>query len=120
MLWAEKDAAKFPEAVSHWAALRQKLASIVDKPGAPADLKASYYEINYNVAVCLLMEAEKTKNPDKAIDAQKVLNAMLITTPKLDGPENVAKYHELLKKSADFAKKGQKAPADPKTAATSK
>jgi hypothetical protein len=117
--WAEKDPAKFPDAVSHWASLRQKIAPAAQKPGAH-DLKASYYEINYNVALCLLLEAQKTNNADKAVDAQKVLNAMLITSPKLDGPETVAKYRDLLKKSGDFAKKGQKAEAKPASAAARK
>lgn len=33
--WAEKDPAKFPEAVSHWAALRQKLAPLSPNPALP-------------------------------------------------------------------------------------
>ncbi len=63
--WAETDPTKFPEAVSHWANLRGKLAPVIDKRGNH-DLKASYYEINYNVALCLLQEAQKTGNADKA------------------------------------------------------
>ncbi len=118
--WGEKDPAKFTEAVSHWAALRQKLAPHINKPGTPADLKSSYYEINYNVALCLFSEAQKTANTDKAFDAQKVLNGLLIPSPKLDGPETVAKYRDLLKKCEEFVKKGQKAPAAPATTAARK
>ena len=115
--WAEKDPTKFTEAVSHWAALRKK----IEGPSRRSpDLKSSYYEVNYNVALCLLLEAQKTNNPDKALDAKKVLNAMLIGSPKLDGPETVAKYRELLKKSADFVAKAQKTPAAPATAAKAK
>jgi hypothetical protein len=114
--WAEQDATKFPDAVSHWASLRVKLKSAAERPGAK-DLAAMYYEVNYNVALCLLLEAQKTNKADKAIDAQKVLNAMLITSPKLDGPETVAKYRDLLKRSDEFTKKGQKSAQAPAAAA---
>ncbi len=114
--WAEKDPSKFPDAVSHWATLRQKLKGPSGKKGAH-DLKANYYEVNYNVALCLLLEAQKTGNTDKAIDAQKVLNAMLLDAPNLDGPETLAKYRDLIKRSGEVAKKGQKAQPAPSSAA---
>jgi hypothetical protein len=92
--WAEEDPSKFPDAVAHWSSLRQKLESI------PAGKRPSdYYEVNYNVALCLYLESQKTGDKSKALDAQRVLNALLITKPKLDGPDTVARYKDLLKKS---------------------
>ncbi len=89
--WAETDPSKFPEAVAHWASLRQKLEPMRKKP-------AEYYEVNYNVALCLYLESQKTGDASKGIDAQKVLNALLISAPKLDGPDTVARYKDLLRK----------------------
>ncbi len=42
------------------------------------------------------MESQKTGEKSKAIEAQQVLNALLITAPKLDGPDTVARYKKLL------------------------
>ncbi|HEX4143027.1 MAG TPA: hypothetical protein VHY91_05715 [Pirellulales bacterium] len=106
--WAEEDPSKFPDAVAHWASLRQKLESLRKKP-------AEYYEVNYNVALCLYLESQKTGDPSKALDAQKVLNALLITAPKLDGPDTVAQYKELLRKLGQV----DRTPAEP-AAATEK
>jgi cellulose synthase operon protein C len=87
--WAETDPTKFPDAVAHWTSLRQKLEPMRKKP-------AEYYEVNYNVALCLFLESQKTGDKTKAVDAQKVLNALLITAPKLDGPDTVARYKKLV------------------------
>jgi hypothetical protein len=94
--WAEEDPAKFPDAVAHWSSLRQKLESARKKP-------PEYYEVNYNVALCLYLESQKTGDKSKALDAQKVLNALIITSPKLDGPDTVARYKDLLKKADKLA-----------------
>ncbi len=107
--WAEEDPSKFPEAVAHWASLRQKLEPMRKKP-------AEYYEVNYNVALCLFLESQKTSDASKALDAQKVLNALLITAPKLDGPDTVARYKELLRKLGGGDKQPADAPADDKLA----
>ena len=61
---------------------------------------AEYYEVNYNVALCLYLESQKTGDKSKALDAQQVLNAQFISSPKLDGPDTVARYKELLRKLA--------------------
>ena len=96
--WAEEDPSKFADAVAHWSSLRQKLESI------PAGKRpAEYYEVNYNVALCLYLDGQKTGDKSKALDAQKVLNALLITKPKLDGPDTVARYKDLLKRADKLA-----------------
>ncbi|HEY1786257.1 MAG TPA: hypothetical protein VGG30_11935 [Pirellulales bacterium] len=96
--WAEEDPSKFPDAVAHWSSLRQKLESI-----AAGKRPTEYYEVNYNVALCLYLESQKTGDKSKALDAQKVLNALLITKPKLDGPDTVARYKDLLKRADKVA-----------------
>jgi hypothetical protein len=94
--WAEKDPAKFNLAVGHWAMLRNRLQGIRKKPD-------EYYEVLYNVAKCLVREAEKTNDKAKAADcarkAEQVLKSPMILTPKLNGPDTVAKYKALLNKA---------------------
>jgi hypothetical protein len=95
--WAEKDPAKFDLAVGHWAALRTRLQAIKGKK------PPQYYEVMYNVAKCLAREAEKTTDKtvslDRAKKAEQVLKAALVLSPKLDGPDTVAKYKVLLDKA---------------------
>ena len=94
--WAEQDPAKFDQAVGHWAALRTRLQPMKKKPG-------EYYEVMYNVAKCLVREAEKSADKAVALDrakkAEQVLKAALILSPKLNGPDTVAKYKVLLDKA---------------------
>ena len=93
--WGEKDPGKFAEAVNHWASLSGKLRA--DKPQKPA-----FFEVNYNAALCLVADAESTqdqaKKAEKAATAGKLLKGLLFNKPKLDGPENVARYKELIKR----------------------
>ena len=94
--WAEKDPAKFDRAVGHWAMLRTRLQPMKKKP-------PEYYEVMYNVAKCLVREAEKSNDKAVALDrakkAEQVLKAALILSPKLNGPDTVARYKVLLDKA---------------------
>ena len=62
-----------------------------------------YYEVMYNVAKCLVREAEKSKDKAKTVDcakkAEQVLKSPMILSPKLNGPDTVAKYKSLLNKA---------------------
>ena len=93
---AEKDPSKYPDAVAHWNMLRQKLQAMRKKP-------SEYYDVMYNVADCLVREAESSKDKavliDRARTAEKVLKAALILSPKLNGPDTVARYKVLLNKA---------------------
>jgi hypothetical protein len=93
---AEKNPAKFDEAVAHWARLRNMLQGMRRKPD-------EYYEVMYNVAHCLVREAENSKDKAKAADcakkAEQVLKSPMILNPKLNGPDTVAKYRVLLNKA---------------------
>ncbi len=115
--WAEKNPAKFDEAVAHWAMVRNRLQPLKKKPD-------EYYEVMYNVANCLVHEAERNKDKatatEKANQAEKVLKSPLTLNPKLNGnPDTAAKYRALLKKAIELqgrspdgkdAKKDEKRP----------
>lgn len=104
--WAEKDPSRFSEAVAHWVMLRGKLQSLRKKP-------AEYYDVMYNVAACLVREAEASKDKavvaDRAKKAEQVLKSALILSPKLNGPDTVARYKVLMNKA--IAMQGR--PAEP-------
>lgn len=91
--WAEKDPKHFKEAESAWAFVRNMLSKVRKNPKPP-----EYYECNYNVALCLWMEFEQTKDAAKADQARKLLHTMISTSPKLSGPEMVVRYKMLLDK----------------------
>jgi hypothetical protein len=52
----------------------------------------------YNAASCLFTDSLKNQNQQKALQAEQLLNATLVLSPHLNGPEMVAKYKELLAK----------------------
>ena len=94
--WAEKDPRRFDEAVSHWVMLRSRLQPLRSKP-------PEFYEVMYNVAACLVRQAEKSTDKAVALDharkAEQVLKAALILDSKLNGPDTVARYNVLLNKA---------------------
>ena len=94
--WAEREPAQFEKAVAHWALLRSRLQSL---PAEPPE----YFDVTYNVAACLVREAETTRDravaADRAQKAEQVLKSVLILSPKLNGPDAVARYRVLLDKA---------------------
>ena len=80
--------------------LRIRLQAMRKKPD-------EYYDVMYNVAKCLVREAEKSKDKavtlDRAKKAEQVLKAALILSPKLNGPDTVAKYKVLLEQGDRLA-----------------
>jgi hypothetical protein len=110
--WAEKSPEHFAEAEAHWTELRNMLNKMQKKP-------PEYFECNYNVALCLAKQAEDNKDMAKAKTARQLLHTMLSKSPKLSGPEMVARYNMLLEKvtklsGEDPAPAGGKAPAGKK------
>ncbi len=93
---AEKEPARFDGAVNHWTMVRMRLQGMRPKP-------PEYYEVIYHVAKCLVREAETSSVPatraDCAKQAEQVLKAALVLSPRLSGPETVAQYNELLSKA---------------------
>lgn len=94
--WAEKEPARFDDAVAHWVSLRMRLQGIRKKP-------PEYYDVVYCVAACLMRQAETAKDKATAMDrakkAEQVLKSALILSPKLNGPDTVARYETLLNKA---------------------
>jgi tetratricopeptide (TPR) repeat protein len=93
---AEKDPIHFGAAVAHWVDLRKRLQALRKKP-------PEYYDVTYNVAACLVREAESAQDKpvtlDRARKAEQVLRSALILSPKLNGPDTVERYRTLLKKA---------------------
>lgn len=87
--WADVNPARLDDAVAHWTVLRTRLARARRKP-------PEYYEVVYNAASCLATDSLKTGNRQKALYAEQLLNATLVLSPRLSGPEMVAQYKELL------------------------
>ena len=54
----------------------------------------------YRVAACLVREAEKSADKaivsDRARTAEQLLKAALVLSPKLNGPDMVARYRKLI------------------------
>ncbi len=90
--WADVEPARFGDAVAHWTTLRTRLSKIAKKP-------PEYYEVVYNAASCLFTDGLKTQDLQKALQAEQLLNATLVLSPHLNGPEMVARYKELLQKT---------------------
>ena len=104
--WSKIDSKKFQEAISHWTQLRKQLAGSVGKK------PPEYYEVVYLAAECLYTQSQKLANkPDEAkqvlTQAEQLLNASLVLSPKLNGADTVARYKELLKKIQELLKKTQ-------------
>ncbi|MGD9720427.1 MAG: hypothetical protein AB7O59_06655 [Pirellulales bacterium] len=90
--WADEQPARMGDAVRHWTLLRTRLARLPRKP-------PEYYEVVYQAANCLFIDALKSNDPQKALQADQLLSATLVLSPKLSGPELVARYKELLAKT---------------------
>ncbi len=93
--WAETEPAHFDEAVAHWTMLRTRLARFAKKP-------PEYYEVVYNAATCLVTESFKKQDAKKALQAEQLLNATLVLSPKLSGPDMVARYKAQLAKAREL------------------
>ncbi|HZZ72195.1 MAG TPA: hypothetical protein VFE24_08070 [Pirellulales bacterium] len=94
-----KNPQDFEEAVKGWNDLGDMLRRSKPRPD-------EYYEVLYNTANCLMLEAEKTKATDKsaaaakALSAEKLLNSVLLTPPRSVGPDLLARYQSLANQAA--------------------
>jgi len=82
--------AMYDECIAHWTQLRVQL-------GRAKTRLPEYYEVLYNAARCLVRQARATNNKEKALQAEQMLKSTLTLSPKLSGPDMVAKYEALLK-----------------------
>lgn len=98
--WAERDPAQFDKAVAQWHFIRNLLEP------SRRRFPREYYEVIYNAADCLRIQAEKAAQENqsstaqaRAADGAKLLFSALTLNPKLDGdPNTVARYKALLEK----------------------
>lgn len=96
--WAETDPSRYDTAAQKWTEIRQRLRYQKTKEAA------IYYDSVYNAAFCYFMEATKLAlNPNKhavalrkSQDAERVLNSELIPNPRLDNPQSIKRYDDLL------------------------
>ena len=86
---AKKDHDKFPEAVAHWADLRQRLERM---PKLPKE----YYEVVYNCSVCLALEGQIQHDKAKILQSEQLLKATLFKHPELSGEEMKNNYNRLI------------------------
>ncbi len=109
--WAEKDPAKYGEAISAWHNLAAKLERVkVKKVGADGKMveekMQEYYEAIYNECNCFYKMADKTKDKSLAKKGLDLLTPVLSFDPKLQGPardrEWTFKLYGLAGKLADF------------------
>lgn len=105
---AESDPKRYDETVKWWTSIRLKLQS------TPGKKPPAYYEVVYNCAFCLAAQ----KQAEKSTQAAQLLNATLVLSPALDGPDRVEKYKALLKQLP--AAKAASAKATPTKAAPTK
>ncbi|MEN6450310.1 MAG: hypothetical protein ABFC96_07460, partial [Thermoguttaceae bacterium] len=110
--WSEQTPERFNDAVAHWVMLRTRLQAQKNRP-------PEYYDVMYNVAACLVREADKSEDKgivaDRAKKAEQVLKSSLVFSPKLNGPETVERYKALLRKAITLQgrspdKEGHKSP----------
>lgn len=104
--WAKKDPAKYDAAVAQWAEVRVLLGRLQQKPD-------EYYDALYNTASCLFAQWQATKDESKLSLAEKTLKAALFQNSKLNGPDTVRKYQDLLKKIEAARPKSEKAAKTP-------
>jgi hypothetical protein len=99
--WAASQPARYDAAVSHWTTLRTTLARLQRKP-------PEYYEVVYHAAACLMAQSEHSGDKNKALQAEQLLKATLVLSPRLSGSDMVAKYDQLLGKALDAQGKSAK------------
>lgn len=85
----------FDATIAYWTNLRLRMQSMNPKP-------PEYYQLIYNTANCLMVQAEQSKDPSKAKQAVQVLNSVLQLNRALLAPDMVTKYDALVAKARQF------------------
>ncbi len=107
--WAEKDPSQFDKAVAQWHFIRNLLEP------SRRRFPREYYEVIFNAADCLRIQAEKAAQEGQSSTAQaraaegaKLLFSAMTLNPKLDGyPSTVARYKALLEKLKALSSAGK-------------
>jgi tetratricopeptide (TPR) repeat protein len=103
--WAQRDPKRYDECIAHWTNVRVLLGRMKTRP-------PEYYDVLYHAASCLLAQAKATKDPAKALQAEQMMKSTLTLSPKLNGPDTVARYTALAAEAAKF--QGRTTPTDAK------
>jgi hypothetical protein len=90
---AERDPKRLDECLAHWTDLRLRLQRSKNRP-------PEYYDVIYNAAACLVRQARATSSAEKALQAEQILKSTMTLSPKLSGPDTVARYETLLSQAA--------------------
>ena len=106
--WGQKDPNRYDTAMQKWTEIRRRLQHQRGKAMA-----GIYYDATYNASFCLYMEAsklalspgKKEEALHKAEEAQKIIKSELIPNPKLDGPDNVKRFNDMLSDADKLKKK---------------
>lgn len=103
---APYNAKLYDATIGYWTNLRLRMQNMNPKP-------PEYYQLIYNTANCLLVQAEQAKDPGKAKQAIQILNSVLQLNRSLLAPDMVTKYDALVAKARQF--QGQPAVAPTKS-----
>jgi tetratricopeptide (TPR) repeat protein len=95
--WGAEDSSKYEQAVLQWTEVRTLLGRLATKP-------PEFYEALYRTAFCLYKQGVASKDASKLLQAEQVLKSTLVTNSRLDGPDTVDKYNDLLKDIAESQK----------------
>lgn len=85
----EKDADRLAEAVALFTRLRTQLARSPQRP-------AEYYDVVFNAAHCLALQAKQTGDPTRRTQAIQLLKSTMTLSPQLNGEETRKRYQALL------------------------
>jgi hypothetical protein len=89
--WAKVDSERLDAAIEQWTDVRVKLQRM-------QQTVPEYYEAVYGAASCLMQRAVSERDDESRKAAEQLLQSTLVLHPALDGPKNVARYHELLER----------------------
>jgi hypothetical protein len=96
--WGRKDPSRYETAIQKWLTIRLRLQHQKKLAGT------TYYDAIYNAAFCYYLQAnklaldpnKKAQARSKAENGEKTLKSEMILFPKLDGPQTVKRFNDLL------------------------
>ncbi len=95
------DAKLYDAAISYWTTLRLRMQKMTPKP-------PEYYQLIYNTALCVMVQAEHKKDKSQAVQVVQLLNSVLQLNRNQLQPDAAAKYDALVARAKKL--QGQTAP----------
>ncbi|MCC6127038.1 MAG: hypothetical protein IT426_18925 [Pirellulales bacterium] len=96
---SRQDSKKLDDAIAQWAEIRLLLNR--ENPKRP-----EYFEVVYKIAKGLYWQYEKSKDKSKLVPAEQLLKTTLVQYANLSGPDEVARYKELLERIQEAKGRG--------------